>query len=277
MVLELPEIAVIARQMNETLAGLQITSCVCGTTPHKFAWYNHPVETYPGLLCGLIIQDVKGRGNYLITSLDSERALVMGDLGGRIRLFPPGMQVPLKHQLLLGFEDGSSLGVVVIMWGSIQVLPQAEITNLPYIVKRKITPLEASFTYEYFRQLVAEAGKGPKTSLKYMLVSEPGIAGVGNGCLQDILFNAGLHPRHPVGSLSEVESRALYTALQGTLQQMIDQGGRDNETDLFGNPGGYQRILGSHSVGKPCPRCGGIIEKAAFLGGAIYYCAECQV
>ena len=276
MVLELPEVAVIARQMKETLVGRRITSCICGTTPHKFAWYNHPMDAYPGLLCGLTIQDARGRGNYLIASLSSDQALVTGDLGGRIQLFPAAAQAPAKHQLLLGFEDGSFLAVIVVMWGSIQVVPQAEIINLPYIVKRKVAPLEEAFTYDYFCQLVAGAGKGPKTSLKYMLISEPGVAGVGNGCLQDILFNAGLHPKRPVVSLSEEERQLLYKALCETLQRMSDQGGRDNETDLFGNPGGYKRILGTHAVGKPCPRCGGIIEKAAYLGGAVFYCPDCQ-
>lgn len=276
MVLELPEVAVIARQMKETLVGKQITSCTAGTTLHKFAWYNHPMDAYPALLCGSTIQDARGRGNYLIASLSSDQALVTGDLGGRIQFFPPGTQAPPKHQLLLGFEDGSILAVIVVMWGSIQVVRQVEIMNLPYIIKRKIAPFEAHFTYDYFCQLVAKAEKGSKTSLKYMLISEPGVAGVGNGCLQDILFNAGLHPKRPVGTLTEVEIQTLYNALCETLQGMIDQGGRDNETDLFGNPGGYQRILGTHAVGKPCPRCGGIIEKAAYLGGTVFYCPDCQ-
>jgi formamidopyrimidine-DNA glycosylase len=276
MVLELPEMAVIARQMKESLAGKRISTCICGHTPHKFAWYNHPVETFPDLLVGLRIQDVHSRGNYLIASLDSDRALVFGDVGGRIQLYPPGVEAPAKHQLLLGFGHGSLLAVVIVMWGSIQVLAQAEIMNLPYIVKRKIAPLEDEFTYEYFCRLVTEAAKGPKTSLKYMLVSEPGVAGIGNGCLQDILFNAGLHPRHPVISLTEDERQALYNSLRDTLRRMIDDGGRDNETNLFGKLGGYKRILGSHSVGKSCPRCDGIIEKAAYLGGTVYYCPVCQ-
>lgn len=36
------------------------------------------------------------------------------------------------------------------------------------------------------------------------------------------------------------------------------------------------RVLDSKTVGRPCPRCGTPIEKAAYLGGAVYYCPQCQ-
>ena len=32
-----------------------------------------------------------------------------------------------------------------------------------------------------------------------------------------------------------------------------------------------------NTVGQPCPVCGSIIKKKAYLGGAIYYCEGCQV
>lgn len=30
------------------------------------------------------------------------------------------------------------------------------------------------------------------------------------------------------------------------------------------------------AVGQPCPRCRAPIEKASYLGGAIYFCPTCQ-
>ena len=46
--------------------------------------------------------------------------------------------------------------------------------------------------------------------------------------------------------------------------------------DLFGNSGAYRTILSKHTVGKPCPVCGAKIEKASYLGGAVYWCPLCQ-
>jgi formamidopyrimidine-DNA glycosylase len=36
----------------------------------------------------------------------------------------------------------------------------------------------------------------------------------------------------------------------------------------YGNKGGYVTILIKNTVGKPCPRCGTLIEKTAYMGGA---------
>jgi len=52
--------------------------------------------------------------------------------------------------------------------------------------------------------------------------------------------------------------------------------GRDTQTDLYGNEGGYKTILSSKTWKNPCPRCGSVIVKEAYLGGSVYYCPECQ-
>ena len=99
---------------------------------------------------------------------------------------------------------------------------------------------------------------------------------MGNGCLQDILFRARLHPRRKVVDIADDEQRALYDAIKRTLNQMIDLGGRSSEVDLYGNKGGYVRILDSKTKGTPCPECGTTIEKIQYLGGACYFCPTCQ-
>ena len=57
---------------------------------------------------------------------------------------------------------------------------------------------------------------------------------------------------------------------------MVLEGGRDTQTDLYGNDGGYKTILSAKTWKNPCPRCGGTIVKEAYLGGSVYYCSECQ-
>jgi formamidopyrimidine-DNA glycosylase len=68
----------------------------------------------------------------------------------------------------------------------------------------------------------------------------------------------------------------MYQAVKSVLQKMTKHGGRDTEADLFGCPGGYRTILSKNTVGKPCPACDTIINKEAYLGGAIYFCEGCQ-
>jgi formamidopyrimidine-DNA glycosylase len=68
----------------------------------------------------------------------------------------------------------------------------------------------------------------------------------------------------------------MYRAVKSVLQEMTEQGGRDTERDLFGNPGSYKTILSKNTAGKPCPACGTIIRKEPYLGGSIYFCETCQ-
>ena len=57
---------------------------------------------------------------------------------------------------------------------------------------------------------------------------------------------------------------------------MTEKGGRNDEVDLLGNPGGYVRIMDSRAAGQPCPKCGRTVEKIQYLGGACYFCPKCQ-
>ena len=113
-------------------------------------------------------------------------------------------------------------------------------------------------------------------SLKALLATEQRIPGLGNGILQDILFNARQHPKRKVKALSSRERKALYNSVKSTIVSMAVRGGRNTELDLFGHPGGYETILCKKTFNKPCPLCGIIIKKEAYMGGTIYFCEKCQ-
>ncbi len=131
-----------------------------------------------------------------------------------------------------------------------------------------------AFDRSYFGALFCE--KTDKLSLKAFLATEQRIPGLGNGVLQDILFNAKMHPKKKVSTLSKKDKEGLLDSLKLTLSRMVTHGGRDTEADLYGRQGGYKTILSRNTVGKPCPICGTIIQKEAYMGGSIYFCSTCQ-
>jgi formamidopyrimidine-DNA glycosylase len=100
--------------------------------------------------------------------------------------------------------------------------------------------------------------------------------GIGNSYAQDILFRARLSPRRKIPDITLAERERLYHAIQETVSQAIQAGGREDERDLFDRPGGYRRLMSSQTAGTPCPVCGSTIEKIAYLGGACYLCPQCQ-
>lgn len=111
-----------------------------------------------------------------------------------------------------------------------------------------------------------------KLSVKAFLATKQRIPGLGNGVLQDILFNAKLHPKRKMNTLSKEDYSFLYYCVKNTLYDMTSRGGRNTEKDLFSCPGGYKTILSSKTLDKPCPVCNDELVREAYLGGNIYYC-----
>ena len=65
------------------------------------------------------------------------------------------------------------------------------------------------------------------------------------------MFRAGLHPRRPLGDLSEAQRRTLYDAILATVDAAIAGGGRYDEWDLYSRPGGYDRLMDSRPSAGP--------------------------
>jgi formamidopyrimidine-DNA glycosylase len=272
--MEIPESAVIARQINDTLVGGKISRVEAAQTPHKLAWYQGDPQNYPELLVGKVISEAYPLNGTL--EFRAQDIFIALSESLKITLHPSGSVRPQKHQLLLEFDDGSAISVTVQMYGGILCFRRDEAANPYYLAAReKPSPLTAAFDRSCFDAIFESEG-AQKLSAKALLATGQRIPGLGNGVLQDILFNVGIHPKRTVSSFSSQEVTALYKSIKFTLKEMVDQGGRDTEKDLFGNFGGYTTKCSKMTVGKPCGLCGGIIEKASYMGGSIYFCPGCQ-
>jgi formamidopyrimidine-DNA glycosylase len=216
-------------------------------------------------------------GNAILTAVGADHFLVLGGGGEQILLHARADSLPKKHQLLLRFEDDTYLTVSVSGWGNVMLLQPHELAAHSHVGQARISPISEAYTLEHFASLFTQLDEDDKRSVKYFAISDPALWGVGNGCLQDILFRARILPRRRAVDLSPAEREALHAAARGMLSEAVALGGRDSERDLYGNPGGYQRVLHAKVVGEPCPRCGAAIEKDRFLGGAVYTCPRCQV
>ncbi len=271
---ELPETYVLADQINRTVKGKRIVRAEAGHSPHTFAWYTGDPAMYHQKLAGKMIT---GAG-----ILSGTTRLIVDDMslliGTPIRYHAQGERLPDKHQLLVEFEDSTVISCTVQMWGILFCYRSGEeATSIPpgHIVRHGPSPLDDRFDYDYFLGLLAPVDRA-KTSAKAFLATEQRIPGLGNGVLQDILWNAYIHPKRKMSSLSEGELQRMFHATKTVLADMVARGGRDTERDLFGYPGGYTTVLSKNTPGKPCPRCGSAIKKEAYMGGSIYYCPQCQ-
>ncbi len=272
--IELPEAACIAGQITSTVAGKKIASVTGGHTPHKLAWYYGDISRYPDLLVGKTVLKAEAHGG-LVEIRAGGSNILFGD-GFNMRSHKVGESRPQKHQLLLEFEDGTALSASVQMYGGVGAFAEGELDNPYYLVaKEKPSPLTDAFDMDHFQRIIS-APNAQKGSLKALLATEQRIPGLGNGVLQDILLNSRMHPKKKVNTMDAEDIAILFQSVKGTLRQMTEQGGRDTEMDLFGRPGGYRTMLSKKTVNKPCPVCGTLIKKEAYMGGSIYCCEKCQ-
>ena len=274
---EIPEVTTLAAQINGHITGKIISEGMLGNSPHKFVWYNRTHEEFAQLTQGKTVGSAIPRGRWLCISIDPGYVLVLGECGGKVLLHPAGSSLPAKYHLALRFTDNTLFTSTTQMWGAMELYETGKELNRQYIKNMRITPDSREFTLSYFNGMIDELIKGEKRSVKSLLTQDQIIPGLGNAIAQDIMFNARLHPRHPLKELYPDQREMLYHAIVDTVKAVIAAGGRNDETDLFDNPGGYRRIMDADAVNRPCPECGGNILKMQYLGGSCYFCPRCQL
>jgi formamidopyrimidine-DNA glycosylase len=271
--LEIPESRTIALQAGKLLTGRTIVDVLTATSPHKFAFYCGDPSHYVRLLSGRRITSANGHGMFVDLHCDKNSHITIGD-GTNLRYYAPAVKGPEKHQLLLALDDGSCLVFTIAMYGGIWAYKGTFDNTYHQGSLNSVSPLDDDFDASYFNRITKGVAKD--ISLKALLATEQRIPGLGNGVLQDILFNARLHPKRKRSTLSDDQIARLFGSLKATFRSMTKLGGRDTDKDLFGRSGGYKTLLSKNTMKNPCPNCHAAIVKEAYLGGAIYFCPECQ-
>lgn len=274
---ELPEAIVISGQLAAAAKGKRLRSALAGESPHRFAWFNRDCAEYGPRLEGRCVTDCVPFAHFISLRLEGGVGVTFGE-GVQITWHPTAGPVPAKRQFHATFDSGEELVGAVRMYGFL-LLEDGETDVGPYLERARmaISPLDPAFTFEEFcgRVKCAQAEERRLTA-KMLLAQKQRFPGVGNGVLQDVLWEAQLHPKARIGDLAAGDLERLHQSLVATLGRMRDAGGRSSETDLFGKPGGYQPVMGRRAEGNPCPRCGELVRREAYLGGAIVFCPGCQ-
>ena len=272
--IEIPESLVLARQLNDTTSNKTVKKVTANQNPHKFAWFFEDPENYDNRLKNKKMGKAKAFGGKV--EIDAEDMLITFSEGINLRYITDGKQLPKKHQMLIEFTDGTYLAASVQMYGGLWAFGEGEMDNGYYLkALAAVPPLSDEFNLDYFGGIVSEEGMG-KLSTKAFLATEQRFPGLGNGVLQDILYNARVNPKRKISTLTDKEIIGLFLSIKNTLKEMADMGGRDTEKDLFDNQGGYKTKASKFTVGTPCPECGSDIVKAAYMGGSVYFCPGCQ-
>ena len=236
---------------------------------------------FAGLVAGRVARGLERHGPFLHARLEAEGGpdsaargpleLVMHlMLAGRLKLAAPGEKALAHTAFARELEDCRTLyyGDEKSM-GKVYICPSGEFMAIPGYLSQGVDVTSSDFTYELFSALIAKK----RCQARVFVMDQASLSAIGNAYADEILFEAGIHPKAVCASLPEDKKRALYDAVRSVLSWGIE------EVEKAGAPledkvRGHMRVRGR--AGEKCPRCGSTIRKAGVLGYDAFFCPICQ-
>jgi formamidopyrimidine-DNA glycosylase len=127
---------------------------------------------------------------------------------------------------------------------------------------------------EFREALIERRGR-----MKTLLLNQRVLGGVGNIYADEILFEAGVHPRALCARVSKQRVQRIWEAMQRILREAIAAGGSSvsDYVNAEGEKGSFQlqhRVY--RRTGLPCVRCGAAIRRILMGQRSTHYCPKCQ-
>lgn len=266
---ELPEVEVTRRGIEKRLLDLRLDRAVLRAPTLRY-----PVPA--GLarrLQGQTLVAVKRRGKYLLLAFETGHLLIHLGMSGSLRYVEPGSP-PQKHdhadfifgEHVLRFTDPRRFGALLWLTGD----PELH----PLLAKLGIEPLTRGFSAAWLHRAL----HGKKIGIKPAIMDGNLVVGVGNIYASESLFDAGIDPRRPAGSVSLARLEKLVPVIKQTLQAAIRAGGSTLRD--FCGPDGMGDFQVKHKVydrsGEACVRCGASIKTIRQGQRSTFYCPKCQ-
>jgi formamidopyrimidine-DNA glycosylase len=257
---ELPDVEVFKRYVNSTSLYQKIESVEVRNT-----------KILGGVSAGKLQSTLKGRmfestrrhGKNLFVELDDGGWLLMHfGMTGRLKYFKDMDQDPPHDRFLISFENQYHLAFdCQRMLGKVELIEDLE----EFIREKKLGPDLLELDSASFRRCF----EGRKGTVKAALMNQQVVAGVGNIYSDEILFQAGVHPRTGVERLDDVALEKLFRETRRVLKTAIERGADPQKLpDSF--------LLSHRGEKEKCPRGNGEIRKIKAAGRTAYYCLACQ-
>jgi formamidopyrimidine-DNA glycosylase len=213
---------------------------------------------------GHCFESTRRHGKNLFAGLDDGQWLFLHfGMTGDLAYFKHIEDDPEYDRLLLTFTNGYHLAYV-----SRRKLGELElIESVDDFVDQKDLGPDAlnDLDLDTFKDLA----DGRRMMVKSFLMDQQTLAGIGNVYSDEILFQAGVHPRTKIDRLDEGTLEQVYDEMQEVLHTAIDcQAEPSQFPDNYLTPH-------RHSDGK-CPLCGELVKRVKVSGRSAYYCPNRQ-
>jgi formamidopyrimidine-DNA glycosylase len=217
---------------------------------------------------GQYISGIGRRGKNLLIRLSRDTLIIHLRMSGELvveeQTAPPG-----KHyRLIINFNDKYRMAFNNIRkFGRIWLTENAQ-EQLAHLGPE---PLSDDFTPEKLHQLLSSHSR----QLKYFLLDQEMIAGLGNIYTDEALHRAKLHPVLKSNTLDYKQALRLWKSIRQVLEEGIKNQG--SSIDWMYRGGDYQNYLSVYNLkGEPCKTCETPIERIKIGQRSTYFCPTCQ-
>lgn len=267
---ELPEVETTVRGLAPALEGRRIRRVLMRRPDLR-----RPMPQDLGQrLTGATVTALGRRAKYGLIDTDRGDTMIFHlGMSGRWRVDPT--EVLAHDHLILETEEGRTLALNdARRFGSVDLVPTAEVEAWPAFKALGPEPLGPDFTADHLRQALA----GRVASIKLLLLDQRIVAGLGNIYVCEALYESRISPGSGGGSLSRSRLERLVTEIRAVLESAIEAGGStlrdyarpDGELGYFSK---QFKVYGRE--GEPC-ECGGVVARYTEGGRSTFWCPTCQ-
>jgi formamidopyrimidine-DNA glycosylase len=214
-------------------------------------------------LKGKKFQKATRHGKYLIVPVSDKNHLVLHfGMTGFLRYYPEQEEPPSHARVVFQFSNQHSLAYVnqrllgkvfkIDAWENWQ-----QQNNLG-------TDLRDITQADFLRMIGQKQG-----SIKSALMDQAMITGIGNIYSDEILFQAGIHPKTKCQDLTPPQLKKLYSKSQTVFEAAVKSNAQPQEMPK-------RFMLPHRDTDQKCPKSHGSLDHAKISGRTSYFCPKCQ-
>jgi len=183
-------------------------------------------------------------------------------------------------RLIFFLSNGKHLALCDMRkFAKVLIWPTDRMAELKDINKLGPDPTEKSFDFKKFKEVLKnpkDKSRARNGKIKFVLMDQNVIAGIGNIYADEILWAAGVHPFRETKKLTETELKNIFKNIKPILQKSIKARGTSSSDfrDASGKRGNFQKFLKVYQKkGEKCAKKdGGIIERVKSNGRSSHFC-----
>lgn len=245
-----------ATSLHQTIRHVHVAqpTVLKGTTPQGLGRH----------LDGHRMERTRRHGKYLFAALDGHAGALVFHFGmtGALKYFQDTEDTPEYTDVCLDFAHGFHLAYIAPRkLGMVAVVQNID----EFVAQEQLGPDTLRLDWPAFRELAAERRGGVKS----WLMDQRVMAGIGNIYSDEILFQAGLHPRRAVKDLATSELKVLFEKMRSVLETAIEA-----RADPERLPDSW--LLPRRDMDEHCPKCGTPVTSVQAAGRTAYICPRCQ-